>query len=364
MFRFRLFVMTAVALQICLGQEPRSLVAGQNLTEFEGRYEYRDGGTLFIVSGGQRLTAIIGESKYPLRSTGVDTFANSGGDPIPFLHDNSGQIVALKENGVRFARLSPSVPEATRVLLEPRKRAGGGGAVAYRYTQPAKLSDGIRTGEAVSGTLPPAVAETLVNGVINGAHPDVRSILVYRNGALLLEEYFYGYNRERPHQMRSLTKSVISLLAGAAVDRGLLRADAPILARLGYPVYGNPDPRKAQVTLTHLLSNQSGLACNDPDSASIGNELRLYESEDWAKAFVDLPMIADPGSAGLYCSGGIITAGRIVERAAGKPLSEFAHEVLLARLGIQRTDWRWNFVLSGKGLARCADVRPVSSPSP
>ena len=136
-----------------------------------------------------------------------------------------------------------------------------------------KLPDGIRTGEAGPGTLPRSVAERLVNGVIDGTYPDVRSILVYQKGALLLEEYFYGYDRERPHQMRSLTKSVISLLAGAAVDRRLLSADEPVLGRLGYPAYENPDPRKARVTLTHLLSNQSGFACNDHDSASPGKEV-------------------------------------------------------------------------------------------
>ena len=38
-------------------------------------------------------------------------------------------------------------------------------------------------------------------------------------------------------------------------------------------------------------------------------------------------------------------AGRIVERAAGKSLPEFADEVLFGPLGIQRADWKWNFTL-------------------
>jgi CubicO group peptidase (beta-lactamase class C family) len=189
------------------------------------------------------------------------------------------------------------------------------------------------------------VAEQLVNGVIDGTYPDVRAIAVFHKGALLLEEYFYGYNRDRPHQMRSLTKSVISLLAGVAVDRGLLRADEPVLARLGYAAYKNPDERKARVTVTDLLSNQSGFACNDHDPDSPGNEVKLYETPDWAKAFVDLPMVADPGTVGRYCSGGIITTGRIVERAAGMPLPAFAQKVLFAPLGIRQADWKWAFTL-------------------
>lgn len=322
---------------------PRTPAPPQNLAEFEGYYEYRDGATLLMVAGGERLVAIIGEAKYPLRAAGIDTFTNPGGDSIPFLRDADGRVVAFKEGGDSFRRRTSSVPLAARLLLDPRPKGRDGRSVVYRYKQPARLPDGIRAGEAGPGTLSPEVAARVVNGVIDGAYPEVRSILVYHKGALRLEEYFYGYDRDRPHQMRSLTKSVISLLAGAAADRGLLRADEPVLGRLGYAAYANPDPRKARITLTHLLSNQSGLACNDHDGASPGNEVKLYETPDWAKAFVDLPMVADPGTVGRYCSGGIITAGRIIERAAGRPLPDFAQTALFGPLNIRRSNWRWNF---------------------
>lgn len=329
-----------------MGQLPAAPTANNstgNLAEFEGHYNYRDGGTLFMVAKGERLVAIIGESKYVLRPAGKDAFTNPGGDPIPFVRDADGHIVAFKESGDTFARRSSNVTAHARQLLEPRAKGPDGQPTVYRYQRPRQLTDGIRTDAAGPGTLSPEVAERLVNGVIDGAYPDVRSILIYHKDALRLEEYFYGYDRDRPHQMRSLTKSVISLLAGAAVDRGLLKADEPVLARLGYPDYGNPDPRKARVTLTHLLSNQSGFACDDHDSTSPGNEVKLYETADWVKAFLDLPMTADPGTVGRYCSGGIITAGRVIERAVGKPLPDFAQEALFDRLGIHRRDWTWNF---------------------
>jgi CubicO group peptidase (beta-lactamase class C family) len=333
------------ALLSCVASPQARPEPPRDLSEFEGRYEYRDGGTLFMVKDRGQLVAIIGESKYPLRATGPDTFKNPGGDPIPFLRDASGRIVAFKEHGDPFTRLSSRIPAKARMLLEPRPLGSNGRPPVYHYTRPARLSDGIRAAEVGPGTLPQAVAERLVNGVIDGTYPDVRSILIYHKGALGLEEYFYGYDANRPHPMRSLTKSVISLLVGAAVDRNRLRADEPVLARLGYTTYGNPDSRKAKVTLTDLLSNQSGFACNDHDSTSPGNEVKLYESRDWVKAFVDLPMVADPGTVGRYCSGGILTAGRIVELAVGKPLPKFAQEALFGPLGVQSTEWKWNFTL-------------------
>lgn len=316
-----------------------------DLAEYEGHYQYRDGATLFMVTHGEGLVAILGESPYALRPASGDAFTNPTGTRIPFLRDANGRIAAFQEDGDTFPRLSLRVPAAARRLLEPRPAGPDGLPAVYRYDRPPRLPDGIRTGVAGPDSLSAQLAERLVNGVINGTYPNVRSLLVHYKGALLLEEYFYGYDRSRPHQMRSFTKSVISMLAGVAVDRGLLRADEPVLARLGYSDFENHDPRKARITLIDLLSNQSGLACNEYDRDSPGNEVKLYETPDWARAFVDLPMVSDPGTEGRYCSGGFFTVGRIIERATGTPLPEFAQKVLFGPLGIRRDDWKWHFAL-------------------
>ncbi len=334
-----------LACAVGLAAAQTAAVSQRGLAEFEGQYDYRDGTTLFMVMDGDRLVAIVSDAKYPLRAAGQDAFTNPGGDKIPFQRDAAGHVVAFREAGDVFRRRSPDVPASVRLLLEPRPRMADGSKQTYRYQPPPQLEDGIPVSAAGAGSLPAGAAERLVQGVVDGRYPEVRSILVYHKGALRLEEYFYGFDRNRPAQMRSLTKSVISLLAGAAVDRGLLGADTPVLARLGYPTFGNPDPRKAQVTLADLLSNQSGFACNDHDRASPGNEVKMYEAPDWVRFFVDLPVLDDPGKVGRYCSGGILTAGRIVELAAGKPLPEFAQQALFDPLGIRPADWRWRFQL-------------------
>lgn len=319
--------------------------AQQYPSVYEGLYRYRDGVALAMVADGERLVAILGEAKYRLHAVAPDTFTNPSGDTIPFVRDAAGRVIAFQEHGDTFARLSAAIAAETRALLVPRPPGADGRPLRYRCTEPPAFGDGLRVGTPGPQTLTCAVAAEIVNGVLDGTHPDVRAILVHHKGALLLEEYFYGYHRGRPHPMRSLTKSVIAMLAGAAVDRGLLRADEPALGRLGYTSVANPDPRKERITLTDLLSNQSGLACDDRDSASPGNETKLYDSADWAEAFVNLPVLSDPGRIGRYCSFGILTAARMVERAAEQPLATFAQEVLFTPLGIAPADWRWTFVL-------------------
>ena len=322
-----------------------SEATGQSLAGFEGHYAYRDGQTLHIVSGGQQLFAILNGAKYLLRPAGTDTFRNPPGDTVPFMRDAQGNIVGFKEKGDQFARLSSTVPTAARQLLAPRPNDAAGSPAVYRYEPPPQLSDGIPVASARTTGFEPHLAEQLVNGVINGTYPDVHSLLIYHKGSLVLEEYFYGFDRDRPHEMRSLTKSVIALLVGAAADQRRLTANQPALHRLGYSSFANPDPRKEKITLTHLLSSQSGFPCNEHDSTSPGHETKLFETADWVKTYLDLPLIADPGTKGSYCSANFYTAGRIVEKATGKSLPVFADEVLFRPLGMQRADWKWNFTL-------------------
>lgn len=322
-----------------------SLARVRNLSEFAGVYQYRDGIRLGMVDGDGRLVAIIGDAKYPLQRVAADTFMNAGGARIPFVRDGTGRIIAFQEGGETFPRVSTEVSAELRQLLRPREPAQDGQPRPYECVAPPDLNDGISVAAMSPSTLPCEVAERIVSGVLDGRSADVRAILVHHRGRLVLEEYFYGYGPARAHQMRSLTKSVISLLAAAAIDRGLLRADEPVFARLGLESIANPHASKARITLTDLLSNQSGLACDDRDGASPGNEVKLYDAPDWTKAFLDLPLVAEPGTVGRYCSFGMLVAGRVIERAAGMPLPAFAQEVLFSPLGIPAAHWRWAFVL-------------------
>ncbi len=209
------------------------------------------------------------------------------------------------------------------------------------------MHDGIAVGDIAHSDLGVGVANDLVRSILDGTYKDVHSVLLYQHGKLVLEEYFYGYSAGRTQQLRSATKTVVSTLAGIAIDRGAIPGvDERVLPQMIYVNYGHPDPRKAAMTLGDFLSMSSGLDCNDHSSTSPGRETVLDDSPDWVKATLDLPMINDPGTAGYYCSGGVAVVGRMTENAVHMKLPEFAQTNLFGPLGIARTDWTWNYDLS------------------
>jgi len=111
----------ALTPNLVLAQVPESQAAVRNLTEYEGHYQYRDGLTLFMVTSGKQLVAIIHDSKYLLRAAGTDTFLNPAGDSIPFVRDPTGRIVAFKESGEESRDSRRTSPKLHVCFLKPER---------------------------------------------------------------------------------------------------------------------------------------------------------------------------------------------------------------------------------------------------
>src|SRR6202041_3319674 len=108
----------------------------------------------------------------------------------------------------------------------------------YHDRPPINFHDGIAVGDIVESDLGIATANSIVRGIFAGTYKDVHGVLLYQHGKLVLEEYFYGYSVGRQHQLRSATKSVVSALAGIAIDHGAIKgADEPVLPLMSYASY-------------------------------------------------------------------------------------------------------------------------------
>ncbi|MEA2766047.1 MAG: hypothetical protein QOK07_2451 [Gemmatimonadaceae bacterium] len=189
----------------------------------------------------------------------------------------------------------------------------------YTYGPPIAEDDGWQSQPARAVGFDEQKLQTLVQRIADTLPtlpraPFIHSLLIARNGKLVLEEYFAGYQRDFVHDTRSAAKTFTSVLLGAAMLGGApISPETPIASVMGYAApFANPDPRKQKITLANLMTHSSGLACDDNDDASPGNENTQWTQSaqpDFWKFMMDLPMSTDPGAHYAYCSGGMNLAG-------------------------------------------------------
>jgi CubicO group peptidase (beta-lactamase class C family) len=171
----------------------------------------------------------------------------------------------------------------------------------------------------------------------------VDSILVVRHGRIVLEEYGPGYTPSLRHPLYSVTKSVTSMLVGIAIDQGFIEGlDVPVTRLLPDYDSANPDPRREQMTLEHLLTMSDGIDWREhdfpyEDDRNIVGQAEL--SADAVQFVLDRPMARAPGEAWAYNSGASILLGAILEEATGRNLVLFAREVLFDPIGVGTVYW-------------------------
>lgn len=167
---------------------------------------------------------------------------------------------------------------------------------------------------------------------------NIHSFLLVRNGVLIAEAYFYPYDGKTPHDIASVTKPITATLVGLAIARGKIESvKQPMLALFPARRIANMDQRKQRVAVEHLLTMSSGLACK----AQAG-EPTLWEMLSAAndtQFMLDLPMVAEPGSSYVYCSGGMHLLSGALKQKTGMNAEEFARQNIFAPLGIKELIW-------------------------
>ncbi|MBL8544895.1 MAG: serine hydrolase [Hyphomonadaceae bacterium] len=240
------------------------------------------------------------------------------------------------------------------------------GEPRYAYRRPDQLRDGWRTARANSVGIDEAALTTMVQGIID-SDPSARrpsqihSVLVAHRGRLVLEEYFHGFTRETPHDIRSAGKTFASIMLGAAMEAGApITPETPVfdLMAANGP-FENPDPRKSRITIAHLLTHTAGLACNDNDDNSPGNEGALWRQGNpnlWQYT-LNLPQLHEPGARYAYCSANLNLVGGALNAATRESLPELFDRTIARPL--QFAPYYWNVMPNGEGyLGGGAYIRP------
>ncbi len=217
-------------------------------------------------------------------------------------------------------------------------------AAVSALSRPAETADGWRTDEPGSTGLDTELLTELVASIAASEprglrEPYIHGLLIAHRGTLVVEEYFHGFDRDRPHDSRSAGKTIGSALLGIALRKGVFASlDTPV-----YPLFGgvdgfaNPDPRKERLTLRHVVSMSPGLDCRDGNPDSPGDEDNMQSQDkqpDWYRYALDLPMVSAPGETSFYCTAGINLIGGAIQRATGMSLLRFFQETFADPLEI------------------------------
>ena len=124
-----------------------------------------------------------------------------------------------------------------------------------------------------------------------GDYPNIDGVLVARKGQLLAEEYFGDFGRDSLHDTRSAFKSVTSLLAGIAIEKGLFTVEDEL--RTIFPEWVND--RRGSITIRNLLQMRSGLACEGFFGIGPDCESLMWETDDWLEFMLQIPPAARAG---------------------------------------------------------------------
>ena len=227
------------------------------------------------------------------------------------------------------------------LLLGSCKKLFDQPAINYQYAVPEATGDGLEVSNLSAEGIKEEYIVQMTNQVNTDFYKNIHSIVIVKNNKLVYENYFNGYDREMIHNLYSASKSFTSALTGIAIDKGFIPdTNAKVLPYFPeYAPVGNDSPQKQTITIRHLLTMSSGLACNDWDKSSPGNEEKIYEEKDVLRFLWNLPLTSEPGSTASYCSGGVITLSNIISKTTGQNYGDFAKATLLDPLSISKYEW-------------------------
>ena len=197
--------------------------------------------------------------------------------------------------------------------------------------------------------------EKLIKAHASGQLEGLHSVLALRHGETLSEAYFPGEDQkwgqaagirnhgpETLHDLRSITKSIVSLLYGIALADGAVPdPDTPILA--SFPEYPDlaRDPVRNAITLGDALTMRMGTEWSEqlPYTDPRNNEIAMEMAADRYRYILERPIVTEPGTTWTYNGGATAIIARLIRIGTGMPIDDFARKRLFAPLGI--TDFEW-----------------------
>ena len=156
----------------------------------------------------------------------------------------------------------------------------------------------------------------------------IEGFIIYKGNTRIFEYLKNKKVVEKPTKVYSITKSIVSILIGIMVDKGLIKDIHEPIYNYFLEILECNDPMREEITLFHLLTMTSGL--------QVG---KFQSSKNWVKFILDQPVIHKPGSTFEYNSGNAHLLSAIIQKISGDSTASFAEEFLFHPLGIKKYIW-------------------------
>jgi CubicO group peptidase (beta-lactamase class C family) len=159
---------------------------------------------------------------------------------------------------------------------------------------------------------------------------DLHSFILLRHGHVISEGWWQPYEKDMSHVLFSLSKSFTSTAIGFAVSEKLLTVEDLVVSYFKEEC-PNPTSHLSHMRIKDLLSMSTGHVV---DTTSF-----LFNNENWAKAFLQVPVEKEPGTYFLYNTGATYMLSVIVQKVTGLKLLEYLRTRLFDPLGIVNPTW-------------------------
>jgi CubicO group peptidase (beta-lactamase class C family) len=163
----------------------------------------------------------------------------------------------------------------------------------------------------------------------------LHAIRISKAGETVYGRVFRGPAESRAVPVKSVSKTIVAALTGAALDRGEIPSpDATIGTLAPRLIPDGADPRVAEITVAQLVTMQAGL-----ERTSGPNYGAWVSSRNWVADALSRPFVAEPGSRMLYSTGSFHVLGAVLAEVSGQSLLELARARLGRPLGIDIPAW-------------------------
>lgn len=244
----------------------------------------------------------------------------------------------------------------------------------YFYNKPVQVNDGIKTGSVEEAGINRQMIQDLMDKVRRDGYNEIHSLLVYKDGLLALEEYFFGNNdtidfennvtvddrpepiqwsRTAPHYVASVNKALTATVVGIALDQHSLSVNDKVSSYL--PDYSEyfTDANKADLDFENCLTMTAGFQWDEWGS----NDLALlWQSDDFGD-FVLQRNNLGPDFEWRYNSALPNLLLKAVDQMVDGNVRTWAHEHFYAKLGIEDYIWQSQPDTYPEGAARMY-IRP------